>query len=76
MKDSKAEAAKQAFAKSLLIIPKTLAESAGMDIMDSMHELLTGKDLGINALEGSVSSMSVVEPLEIVKSALQSATSV
>tara|TARA_B100001778_G_scaffold82111_1_gene66546 strand:+ start:43647 stop:45131 length:1485 start_codon:yes stop_codon:yes gene_type:complete len=74
MKDSKAEAAKQAFAKSLLIIPKTLAESAGMDIMDSMHELLTGKDLGINALEGSVSSMSVVEPLEIVKSALQSAT--
>jgi chaperonin GroEL (HSP60 family) len=68
--DSKAEVAKHAYAKSLLIIPQTLAESAGMDIMDSMHELLTGDNLGIDAINASVSKMTVVEPLEIVRSAL------
>ncbi len=71
--DSKAEAAKLAFAEALLLIPKTLAESAGMDLMDTMHELSQDADAGVDALAGAVSHMSVREPLAVVQSAMKAA---
>ena len=44
----KVEVARKAFAESLLIIPQTLAESAGMDIMDVTVKLQNAPSLGVN----------------------------
>ncbi len=71
--DSKAEAAKSMFAEALLLIPRTLAESAGMDIMDTMQTLSTKMGAGVNALESKVEEMNVMEPLEVVVSAMNAA---
>jgi len=72
--DSKAEAAKMAFAEALLLIPKTLAESAGMDLMDTMHKLSLEPASGVDALAGTVAPMrEVKEPVAVVVSAMKAA---
>ena len=73
----------QAFAQALESIPKTLAENAGMDAIDTLVELRTkhktaeGKNYGVNVNEGKVSDMyelGVVEPTKVKKQAIASAT--
>ncbi len=71
--DSKAEAARTMFAEALMLIPRTLAESAGMDIMDTMHDLSSMPGAGVNALESTIEVMDVMEPLEVVVSAMNAA---
>ena len=71
--NSKAEAAKMQFAEALLLIPRTLAESAGMDIMDTMLELQKQPGAGVNALEAKVEPIDVHEPYAVVATAMQSA---
>ena len=72
--DAKAEAAKNSFADALMLIPKTLAESAGMDLMDTMHNLTHSPDSGVSALTGTVADMTGVrEPLVVVTSAMKAA---
>ena len=69
----KVEVARKAFAESLLIIPQTLAESAGMDIMDVTVRLQNAPDLGVNVHEMELMTMLVFEPLGVVESALNGA---
>jgi len=71
----------EAFADAMEIIPKTLAENAGMDPIDTILELRklhkNGKyTTGVNVLEGKTSDMkaTVVEPLRVGKQAILSAT--
>jgi thermosome len=75
----------EAFAEALEIIPWTLAENAGMDSMDIVIELKnahakkSGRNFGVNVLEGKVSDMliaKVIEPLRVKTQALESATEV
>jgi thermosome len=75
----------EAFAEALEIIPWTLAENAGMDSMDIVIELKnahakkSGRNFGVNVLEGRVSDMliaKVIEPLRVKTQALESATEV
>ena len=63
-----------AFAEALLLIPKTLAESAGMDLMDTMHKLSLEPNSGVDALAGTVAPMQMVkEPVAVVVSAMKAA---
>ena len=63
----------EAFAKAIEIIPKTLAENAGLDPIDMMLEVRSqhkkgNKNAGINVLYGKVDDMlknKVIEPLRI-----------
>jgi len=75
----------EAFAEALEIIPWTLAENAGMDMIDVLIELKnahtkkSGKTFGVNVLENKVSDMlaqNVIEPLRVKTQAIQSATEV
>lgn len=68
-------AAANQFAEALMIIPRTLAESAGLDTMDALVELLRQPgELGVNAKEGKISNMDhVVEPAELVIGAMTGA---
>ena len=68
-------AAANQFAEALMIIPRTLAESAGMDTMDALVELLRQPgELGVNTKEGKISNMDhVVEPAELVIGAMTGA---
>jgi thermosome len=72
-----------AFADSLEIIPRTLAESAGMDPIDTLVALRTkhkGKDglsYGVNVHEAKVADMeklNVIEPAKVKKQAIMSAS--
>ncbi|MFH0862064.1 MAG: thermosome subunit beta [Candidatus Altiarchaeota archaeon] len=72
-----------AFADAIEIIPRTLAESAGMDAIDTLvklrqkHETKNGQDYGVNVEEASVEDMwkkGVIEPLKIKTQAVQSAS--
>jgi len=72
-----------AFANAVEVIPRTLAESAGLDRIDSLvelhakHEKPNGKNLGLNAFEGKVADMAeigVVEPLRVKTQAIKSAS--
>jgi archaeal chaperonin len=73
-----------AFAESLEIIPKTLAENAGLDPIDIMTELKSKHDLnekwaGINVYTGKIVSaweMKVIEPLKVKTQAIKSASEV
>ena len=74
-----------AFAEALEIIPKTLAETAGMDPIDTLvglrarHKGKDGKYMGVNVFEGKIDDMrklNVVEPLRIKTQALASASEV
>jgi archaeal chaperonin len=73
-----------AFADALEVVPRTLAENAGLDPIDIMTELKSahdkgGKWFGIDVSEGKVVdswNMGVVEPLKIKTQAVKSASEV
>jgi thermosome len=70
------------FAEALEIIPKTLAESAGMDPVDVIVELISlhgkgKKNYGVDVIHGKISDMlelGVIEPLKIKTQAIKSAS--
>jgi thermosome len=72
----------EAFASALEVIPRTLAENAGLDPVDTIIELRKAhaegnSHSGINVYDGGVSDMyaaNVLEPLRVVEQAIQSAT--
>ncbi|OIO26798.1 thermosome subunit [Candidatus Micrarchaeota archaeon CG_4_10_14_0_2_um_filter_55_9] len=72
----------QAFAESLEVIPRTLAESCGMDPIDTLVELRnkheSPSNYGVNVYEAKIDNMAktVIEPLKIKKQAIQSASEV
>jgi chaperonin GroEL (HSP60 family) len=70
------------FAEALEIIPKTLAESAGIDPVDVIVELISlhgkgKKNYGVDVIHGKISDMfelGVIEPLKIKTQAIKSAS--
>ncbi|MEN4005918.1 MAG: thermosome subunit alpha [Methanobacteriaceae archaeon] len=69
-----------AFAEALEIVPKTLAENAGLDSIDSLVDLRAAHEkslyMGLDVFEGEVRDMyraGVVEPQRVKKQAIQSA---
>lgn len=73
----------EAFASSLDIIPRTLAENAGLDPIDmlvelrSKHEKQDGKNFGLDVFQGKAVDMleaGVLEPLRVKTQAIGSAT--
>jgi len=72
----------EAFASALEIIPRTLAENAGLDPVTTIIALRKAhadgaSHAGINVYEGGVVDMqaaNVLEPLRVVEQAIQSAT--
>jgi thermosome len=73
----------EAFAKSLEIIPKTLAENAGLEQIDilvnlrSGHEKSKGYSLGVDFFSGEIVDMlkkGVIEPLNVKEQAIKSAS--
>ncbi|OIO24964.1 thermosome subunit [Candidatus Micrarchaeota archaeon CG1_02_55_22] len=74
----------QAYAEALEVIPRTLAESCGMDKIDAIAELRNKHEkklapYGIDVYASKVADMKVVgviEPLKVKKQALQSASEV
>jgi len=71
----------QAFAEALEIIPRTLAENAGIDPIDALTKLKASSQKwpGINVFTGDVMDAwdaGVIEPLKIKTQALASATEV
>ena len=70
-----------AFAESLEIVPKTLAENAGLDSIDSLVDLRASHEkspyMGLNVFKGNVTDMKeagVIEPKRVKKQAIQSAS--
>jgi thermosome len=72
----------QAFADSIEIVPKTLAENAGLEAIDilvdlrSAHEKAKGEVTGVDVFAGKVVDMSgrgVIEPLRVKEQAVKSA---
>jgi archaeal chaperonin len=72
----------EAFAESLEIIPKTLAENAGLEPIDilvglrSAHEKARGEAKGVNVFTGKITDMNaegVIEPLRVKEQAVKSA---
>ncbi|MGB0617601.1 MAG: thermosome subunit beta [Candidatus Poseidoniaceae archaeon] len=72
----------EAFASALEIIPRTLAENAGLDPVTTIIDLRKAHadgqvHAGINVYEGGVADMlagHVLEPVRVVEQAIQSAT--
>jgi thermosome len=71
----------EAFADALEVIPRTLAENAGLDLLDTMvamkaaHEKKNGLKMGVNVFEGGVADMlkeGVVEPMVVKQQAIKS----
>ena len=71
----------EAFAEALEIIPRTLAENAGLDILDTMvaikaaHAKPDGKYMGVNVFDEGVINMleeGVVEPMVVKEQAIKS----
>jgi len=77
----RAQLAIEAFASALEIIPRTLAENAGLDPIDMLVELRSAhetgkKTFGLNVYEGKAVDMreaGVVEPLRVKTQAIASA---
>jgi thermosome len=72
-----------AFAEAIEVIPRTLAENAGLDSIDklvelrSMHETPEGKNNGLDVFANTVKDMKaegVIEPLKIKTQAIKSAS--
>jgi len=72
----------EAFAESLEIIPKTLAENAGLEPIDilvglrSAHEKARGEAKGVNVFTGKIMDMNgegVIEPMRVKEQAIKSA---
>ncbi|MFN3527757.1 MAG: thermosome subunit alpha [Candidatus Altarchaeaceae archaeon] len=80
----KEQLAISAFASAFDIIPKTLAESAGMDPIDTLVKLKEihanredGKYYGVNVIDKEIRNMkelNVIEPLKIKTQAIKSAS--
>src|SRR3989338_4708057 len=75
----------EAFAEALEVIPRTLAESAGMDPIDTLvalrskHAAKDGKAFGVDVFDSKVADMAakkVLEPLAIKIQAITSASEV
>lgn len=74
----------QAYADALEVIPRTLAESCGMDKIDAIADLRNkhekkGAPFGVDVYKAKVNDMKtlgVIEPLKVKKQALQSASEV
>jgi chaperonin GroEL (HSP60 family) len=75
----------EAFADALEVIPRTLAENAGLDTLDTMvairsaHDKKKGKAMGVNVFDKGVIDMletGVVEPTVVKKQAIESAVEV
>ncbi len=72
----------EAFADAIEVIPRTLAENAGLDPIDILIELRKehkkgNKHAGINVFTGKVSDMkkeNVIEPIRVGSQAISSAT--
>ncbi|HDZ36234.1 MAG TPA: thermosome subunit, partial [Thermococcus sp.] len=72
----------EAFAEALKIIPKTLAENAGLDTVEMLVRVISehknrGKAIGIDVFEGEPVDMlerGVIEPLRVKKQAIKSAS--
>ncbi|MDI6644878.1 MAG: thermosome subunit alpha [Methanobacteriaceae archaeon] len=69
-----------AFAEALEIVPKTLAENAGLDSIDSLVDLRAAHEtsyyMGLDVFEAEVADMNeagVIEPHRVKKQAIQSA---
>ncbi|MCK4474834.1 TCP-1/cpn60 chaperonin family protein [Candidatus Bathyarchaeota archaeon] len=72
----------EAFADATEIVPKTLAENAGLDPIDiivglrSAHEKTDGQLMGVNVFTGKIENMhenGVIEPLVVKEQAVKSA---
>jgi chaperonin GroEL (HSP60 family) len=72
----------EAFADSLEIVPKTLAENAGHDPIDvlvalrSSHESPKGQSMGVDVFSGKIVDMQkkgIVEPVKVKAQAIKSA---
>ncbi|MBO8181794.1 MAG: TCP-1/cpn60 chaperonin family protein [Archaeoglobus sp.] len=76
--------AAEAFANALEVIPRALAENAGLDPIDILVEIRKAheegkKSYGVNVFSGKIEDMmenGVLEPLRIKKQAISSATDV
>jgi thermosome len=75
----------EAFADAIEVIPRALAENAGLDPIDTLvdlrskHEKADGKKFGLDVYTGKVSDMikgGVVEPLRVKTQAIDSASEV
>jgi chaperonin GroEL (HSP60 family) len=75
----------EAFADGLEIVPKTLAENAGLESIDILvglraaHEKKNGHLMGVDVFKGEISNSiknGVVEPLKVKEQAMKSATEV
>ncbi|MGP3703459.1 MAG: thermosome subunit beta [Candidatus Bathyarchaeota archaeon] len=75
----------ESFADALEVIPRTLAENAGLDPVDILvelraaHEKADGLWCGVNVFEGKVVDMmklNVVEPMKVKEQAIKSAVEV
>lgn len=73
----------QVFADALEVVPRTLAESAGMDAIDTLVDLRTrhkradGRDMGVDVYASKVADMKrlgVIEPTKVKKQAIASAS--
>jgi len=69
-----------AFAEALEVVPKTLAENAGLDSIDTLVDLRAAHEespyMGLNVFEGEVVDMKeagVLEPHRVKRQAIQSA---
>ena len=69
-----------AFAEALEVVPKTLAENAGLDSIDALVDLRAAHEkslyMGLNVFKGEVTDMyraGVIEPHRVKKQAIQSA---
>lgn len=69
-----------AFAEALEVVPKTLAENAGLDSIDSLVDLRAAHEtsyyMGLDVFEAEVADMieaGVIEPHRVKKQAIQSA---
>lgn len=70
-----------AFAEALEVVPKTLAENAGLDSIDSLVDLRAAHEtsiyMGLDVFIGEVTDMNeagVIEPHRVKKQAIQSAS--
>lgn len=75
----------EAFAETLEVIPRALAETAGMDPIDTLvdlrakHSKKEGKNIGVNVFTGSLEDMrklKVIEPMSVKTQAIISAAEV
>jgi thermosome len=72
----------QSFADSLEVIPKTLAESTGMDVINTLVALRTEHTKGkvsfgisvMDAKEDDMQKLGIIEPTRVKKQAISSAT--